>query len=225
MPRRRRPPRPGALTELPPLKILGQIAALQALYYFAALVLMLFTSLVSGRSFSLDLVLGWTSVRADTTQGWLNAFMWILDGGFFLAVAMVLVVIRSKLVLDFGLSAHFIHLVVVSLYEGQVPRALFWWLTMAVSSASGVALGIWGCQYRELRPVFFGGGGAAAAAAAAAAGGSGGNNNSDNNNANGGAGAADGTVAGDEEQGFSRGRGRSRRDGPGAYEMVKMNGD
>lgn len=84
MPRRRRPPRPGALTELPPLKILGQIAALQALYYFAALVLMLFTSLVSGRSFSLDLVLGWTPVRADTTQGWLNAFMWILDGGFFL---------------------------------------------------------------------------------------------------------------------------------------------
>lgn len=130
---------------------------------------------------------------------------------------MVLVVIRSKLVLDFGLTAHFVHLVVVSLYEGQVPRALFWWLTMAVSSASGVALGIWGCQYRELRPVFFGGGGAAAAGAGA--GGSGGNSNSNHN------GAGDGIVAEDEEQGFSRGRGRSRRDGPGAYEMVKMNGD
>lgn len=84
MARRRRPPRSGALTELPPLRILGQIAALQALFYFAALVLMLFTALVSGRGFTLDLVLGWSAVRGDTTQGWLNAFMWILDGGLFM---------------------------------------------------------------------------------------------------------------------------------------------
>lgn len=84
MPRRRRPPRPGALTELPPLKILSQIAALQALYYTAALVLMLFTALVSGRGFQLDLVLGWSGVRGDTTQGWLNAFMWVLNGGLFM---------------------------------------------------------------------------------------------------------------------------------------------
>lgn len=84
MARRRRPPRSGALTELPPLRILGQIAALQALYYFAALVLMLFTALVSGRGFTLDLVLGWSAVRGDTTQGWLNGFMWILDGGLFM---------------------------------------------------------------------------------------------------------------------------------------------
>lgn len=150
------------------------------------------------------------------------------------AVAMVLIVIRSKLVLDFGLTTHFIHLVVVSVYTGQVPRNMFWWFTMAVSSASGVVLGIWGCQYRELRPVFFGGGGLG--------GGGGSNNNNHNNNNNnkthgiagdGGGngegssnGAADGIVAGDEEQGFSRGRGRGRgRDGPGEYEMLKMNGD
>ncbi|KAI7776191.1 hypothetical protein SLS64_011009 [Diaporthe eres] len=222
MARRRRPPRSGALTELPPLRILGQIAALQALYYFAALVLMLFTALVSGRGFSLDLVLGWSAVRGDTTQGWLNAFMWILDGGLFMAVAMVMIVIRSKLVLDFGLTTHFIHLVVVSLYTGQVPRNVFWWVAMAVSSAVGVSLGVWGCQYRELRPVFFGGGGIGG-------GGSGANNNSSGNNANGS--AANGgegssqAADGDEEQGFSRGRGRGRgRDGAGDYEMVKMNG-
>ncbi|KAJ0116835.1 hypothetical protein J7T55_009986 [Diaporthe amygdali] len=222
MARRRRPPRSGALTELPPLRILGQIAALQALYYFAALVLMLFTALVSGRGFTLDLVLGWSAVRGDTTQGWLNAFMWILDGGLFMAVAMVMIVIRSKLVLDFGLTTHFIHLVVVSLYTGQVPRNVFWWVAMAVSSAVGVALGVWGCQYRELRPVFFGGGGI---------GGGSSSNNNNNNTANGSAAGGNGgegssqAADGDEEQGFSRGRGRGRgRDGAGEYEMVKMNG-
>lgn len=152
---------------------------------------------------------------------------------------MVLIVIRSKLVLDFGLTTHFVHLVVVSLYTGEVPRNKFWWLTMAVSGASGVALGVWGCQYRELRPVFFGGGGI---------GGGGGSNNDNtavasrnninnnkgaNGNDNGEGGSSgsngagdDGIVTGDEEQGFSRGRGRGRgRDGPGEYEMVKMNGD
>ncbi|MDA4133144.1 MAG: SYS1 family protein [Thaumarchaeota archaeon] len=84
MPRRRRPPRSGALTELPPLRILGQIAALQALFYAAALVLMLFTALVAGTSFTLDLVLGWSAVRGDTTQGWLMAFVWVLAGGLFM---------------------------------------------------------------------------------------------------------------------------------------------
>lgn len=138
------------------------------------------------------------------------------------AVAMVMIVIRSKLVLDFGLTTHFIHLVVVSLYTGQMPRNVFWWVAMAVSSAVGVSLGVWGCQYRELRPVFFGGGGIGG-------GSSGASNNNNNNNANGSAaGGGEGSsqaADGDEEQGFSRGRGRGRgRDGAGEYEMVKMNG-
>lgn len=140
---------------------------------------------------------------------------------------MVMIVIRSKLVLDFGLTTHFIHLVVVSLYTGQVPRNVFWWVAMAISSAVGVALGVWGCQYRELRPVFFGGGGIGGGSSStnniangsAAAGGSGGG---------GGGGEGEGSsqaADGDEEQGLSRGRGRGRgRDGAGEYEMVKMNG-
>ena len=86
MARRRRPPRPGALAELPPLKILSQIAALQGLYYAVALVLMLFTTLVAGTTFSLGLVFGWDAVRGDTTQGWLMGFVWILDGGLVMCV-------------------------------------------------------------------------------------------------------------------------------------------
>lgn len=87
MARRRRPPRPGALAELPPLKILSQIAALQALYYAVALVLMLFTVLVAGSAFSMELIFGWDAVRGDTTQGWLMGFVWILDGGLVMYVS------------------------------------------------------------------------------------------------------------------------------------------
>lgn len=81
MARRRRPPRAGALTELPPLKIAGQIALLQVIYYFASLVLIMFTALVSGSGFSMTLVFGWQGVRGDTTHGWLMAFVMLLDGG------------------------------------------------------------------------------------------------------------------------------------------------
>jgi protein SYS1 len=86
MARRRRPPRPGALGELPPLRILGQIATLQLAWYAAALVLLLFTSLVAGTPFTIDMVLGWDSVRGDTTQGWMVGVVWLLDGGLVLYV-------------------------------------------------------------------------------------------------------------------------------------------
>ncbi|KAH7146374.1 integral membrane protein S linking to the trans Golgi network-domain-containing protein [Dactylonectria macrodidyma] len=211
MARRRRPPRAGALTELPPLKIASQIVALQALYYAAALILFLFTALVAGSGFSFGLVFGWESVRGDTTAGWMAAFVWVLDGGLCMAVALVVLIARSKLVPDFAITIHFLHLVVTSLYNGRIPRNAMWWATMLASSALSAGLGIWGCQYRELQPVFFGGRRILGNAPAATG-----------NQASEGAGE-DGPVEGDEEMGFSRGRGRGRgRDGAGEYEMAQM---
>ncbi|KAI1769836.1 integral membrane protein S linking to the trans Golgi network-domain-containing protein [Hypoxylon cercidicola] len=216
MARRRKPPRAGAANELPPLRILGQIAALQSIYYAAALVLMLFTTLVAGTRFGLDLVFGWADLRGDTTQGWLMGFVWLCCAGVVI-IAIVTLIGRSKLVLDFALTLHFVHLVVVTLYTGFVPRNVAWWMTMAVSSVVTVSGGTYGCQWRELRPISFGG-----------------NGGRNTNNAEGSteAAAQNGGAAsgdqGDEEMGFSRGRGRGRgRDGSGAgeYEMVGLKGD
>lgn len=78
MARRRRPPRAGALTDLPPLRILSQIVMLQAAYYFCATVMILFTSLVAGKKFSMDLVLSWQSLRGDNTVGWTLGLCWML---------------------------------------------------------------------------------------------------------------------------------------------------
>lgn len=70
---------------------------------------------------------------------------------------MVALVARSKLVPDFALTVHFLHLVIATLYTGRLPRHAMWWFTMLASAALSVGLGIWGCRYRELQPVFFGG--------------------------------------------------------------------
>lgn len=127
------------------------------------------------------------------------------------AVALVVLISRSKLVPDFAITIHFLHLVITSLYTGRIPRHAMWWATMLASAALSAGLGIWGCQYRELQPVFFGGRRILGATPTAAT------------QADGGEGAGNDDVEGDEEMGFSRGRGRGRgRDGAGEYEMAQM---
>jgi hypothetical protein len=125
----------------------------------------------------------------------------------------VVIIARSKLVPDFAFTVHFIHLVVVSLYNGRIPRNAMWWATMVASAAIAVALGIWGCRYRELQPVFFGGRRILPTTATPAQAADGGE----------GAALADEHDVDDEEMGFSRGRGRGRgRDGAGEYEMAPI---
>jgi uncharacterized membrane protein (DUF485 family) len=77
-PRRRKPPRAGALSELPPLRILRTIFLLQISYYSTAIILIAFSSLVLGQHFSLNLIFDWRSVRGDITQGWVIGIIWIL---------------------------------------------------------------------------------------------------------------------------------------------------
>ncbi|KAI1332285.1 integral membrane protein S linking to the trans Golgi network-domain-containing protein [Xylariaceae sp. FL0255] len=208
MARRRRPPRSGAIAELPPLRILAQIAVLQAIYYAVALVLMSFTSLAMGLQFKLDFVFGWASLRGDTTHGWLIGFVWLCCAAA-IVVALVALISRSKLILDFAFTLHFIHLIIVVLYTGFLPRNVAWWATMFVSGLVMVVGGTYGCRWRELQPITFG---------ASAAKGAGNQPAEDI--------AADDDDHGDEEMGLSRGRGRGRgRDGAGEYEMVNLPGD
>lgn len=132
---------------------------------------------------------------------------------YFRVVATVVLISRSKLVLDFSLTLHFIHLIVVTLYTGFLPQNAAWWITMFFSGIITVAGGTYGCRWRELRPITFGGGA----------------RNTGNGDNNGGGSLENGSPDGehgDEEMGLSRGRGRGRgRDGAGEYEMVGMKVD
>ncbi|CAK7213927.1 hypothetical protein SCUCBS95973_001964 [Sporothrix curviconia] len=207
MARRRRPRRSGALGELPPLKILSQIALIQAILYVSLTTLMFFTERISGRPFSFNLVFGWSGIRGDTTEGLVTAFIFVIAAGLFSAAAIVIFVGRSKLVLDFAATLHVVHLTVVFFVTHSLPANLAWWATMGVSTGVAVLVGTWGCRHRELQPISFGG--------------ARGTNNTGSSVAAPGGSAAG--VDGDEEQGFSRGRGRGRgRDGAGEYEMVPV---
>jgi hypothetical protein len=80
MARKRRPPRPGALSEHAPLRILKKMIVLQAAYYVSAIILIVFTVLVAGKEVQLDLLFSWRTIRSDTTVGWMMAMLWVLNG-------------------------------------------------------------------------------------------------------------------------------------------------
>ncbi|KAK8218185.1 integral membrane protein S linking to the trans Golgi network-domain-containing protein [Phyllosticta capitalensis] len=198
MPRRRRPPRPGALADVAPLRILTQILLLQLAYYVSAAILIIFTALVAGKDVSIDLLLSWRSVRGDVTVGWMLGLVWMLNS-LICVIYLLLLVARSKLIPDFALTIHFIHLLVTSLYSHSIPSHWLWWAVQLASAALMTFLGIWSCQWRELRPINFGGGG--------------GPSRSRNKAAT----AQDG-IQDDGNASFGRGRGRGR----GQYEMIPI---
>ena len=68
-------------------------------------------------------------------------------------LAMVIVLARSKLVLDFALTLHFLHLLITSIYLGCIPREMAWWGLLGLSAVGMIVLGGWACRWRELRPI------------------------------------------------------------------------
>ncbi|RMZ89670.1 hypothetical protein DV736_g3099, partial [Chaetothyriales sp. CBS 134916] len=209
-PRRRRPPRAGALTELPPLRILRSILLLQLFYYAAATILIAFTVLVLGRRFDFGLIFDWRRIRGDITSGWLVGAVWLLTG-FFTVIPLLLLISRSKLVPDFALTIHFMHLLITSFYTKSIPTNFLWWMLQFGSAALMVFLGVWACRYREMQPISFGLGGAGKKTGTATTGGDGGGGNANE---------AAITEANDHIRG---GRGSGRHQGPGpSYEMVAV---
>ncbi|KAI9827106.1 MAG: hypothetical protein M1826_006470 [Phylliscum demangeonii] len=212
MPIRRRPPRAGTLAELPPLKIITQIVLLQTGYYLSATVLTVFTVLAAGQRFQLGLLWDWGRVRGDNAVGWTLAVVWLLNS-LVGAILLLLLVSRSKLVLDFALTMHGIHLVAVLAYTRSVPTHLLWWALQAASVAIMASLGVWACRWRELRPINFGGDGGRAPAPAVGSGPITMADLEEDGGRSTGGGGGDGGASHDP---------RAARDGVGSYELVGM---
>ncbi|KAI5302145.1 hypothetical protein KEM56_000992 [Ascosphaera pollenicola] len=212
----RRPPRAGSLRDLAPLKIIKQMAVLQIAYYTCATLLFVFTTFVAGTSFSVDLLFSWRSIRGDTTMGWMYSFIWLLND-LPSIIFLLLFISRSKLVPDFALTIHLIHIVVTTLYSRSIPANLLWWGLQVTSSLLMIVFGMWACQWRELRPISLGGGGGGGGQTAKpdSAAEQGLNHQSEN-----------GEGAGTNESlAFGTGRGRQRSAGEGEFEMVGMKHD
>jgi len=131
---------------------------------------------------------------------------------------LLLLLARSKLVLDFTLTLHLLHLLTTTFYTRALPRNLLWWALQALSAGVMAVGGVWACRWRELRPMSFGGGESGRGREGRGGG---------REISGGGADREEGGRGdGEEEGGYEiggKGRGRGRgRDGGGLYEMVGM---
>ena len=141
-------------------------------------------------------------------------------------ILLLLLVSRSKLIPDFALTIHFVHLIATSLYTHSIPRNWLWWGLQCASAALMTFLGMWACQWRELQPISFGGTSSSSAAQQQQQPPQQGSSSDPLlQGQNGGGGGGD-----DDLSSFSRGRGRGGRGGlrgdggGGEYEMGVMKG-
>lgn len=113
-------------------------------------------------------------------------------------IFLLLLIARSKLVPDFALTIHVLNLLVTTFYTRRIPSRAFWWGLQFASSGLMVFLGMWACQWRELKPIAFGGRGKERAT------------------------GKESTKAGEEGVGLMQGSGTSSSGGAGVYEMVGL---
>lgn len=140
-------------------------------------------------------------------------------------ILLLLLVSRSKLIPDFALTIHFVHLIATSLYTHSIPSNWLWWGLQCASAALMTFLGMWACQWRELQPISFGGTSSSSAQQQSQQQQQqqqGSSSDTSRQGQSGGDGDGDSDLSS-----FSRGRGRGGRGGlrdGGEYEMGHMKG-
>ena len=137
-----------------PALIVGQIAAMQSLFYLGLGAWLLLLNGLAGRpatAVGLEQIFSARAVRLSS-PGCAVAiaafFVNAVAGGCFL----MLIVERAKKCLDFTVTAHFLHLCFCTLYEG-FPEGWEWWLLTTLSIVVMSLLGEYLCMRREMREI------------------------------------------------------------------------
>jgi hypothetical protein len=115
-------------------------------------VLILLVLAITGTELSLDYVLSYTEIRADNVMGWTITLCWLINSLVTVA-AMVLIVERAKLILDFAITLHTIHLIITSYYSRHIPSTFLWWILNIFTCAVVTLTAEWACMQREMEPI------------------------------------------------------------------------
>jgi hypothetical protein len=96
---------------------------------------------ITGTELSLDYVLDYTEIRADTVMGWTISFCWVLNA----LVATALMVLIVPL--------HVFHLLCTSYYSRHIPSTFLWWILNIFSCVVMTLTAEWACMKREMEPI------------------------------------------------------------------------
>ncbi|KAF9084532.1 hypothetical protein BGX23_010432 [Mortierella sp. AD031] len=127
-----------------------------------------------GTDITLDAILNYREIRADTAEGMLLGLAWLLNSvvGVYL---LLKIVSRARLVLDFSLTLLVYHVLMVTLYSDHIPSTFLWWALNGTTCGIMIFGGEYVCMQQEMEPIILGGSGGSQSNA-------GGNNSNNNNN-------------------------------------------
>ncbi|KAG4300789.1 hypothetical protein PCK1_002866 [Pneumocystis canis] len=138
-----------------PILITSQIIAVQSLFYLFEMTLVLFVLIVAGKPISLDYIFDFRKISLNNSEFFASGFIWDISSIFGVFI-FFFIIQRSKQVLDFTLTMHFIHFIIVFFYSGHFPSSTSWWIVQIISCISICLGGEWMCMQRELKPISFG---------------------------------------------------------------------
>jgi hypothetical protein len=134
-----------------PLLIISQIVGLQSIFYLGLLLQILILELVNGDKVTLDGVFSYEQINFATVFGW-GLISILLSNSAISAVAILKLVERAKLCLDFSCTMYGIHLIAVYLYAG-LPNTISWWAVFLGCNYITVKLSRKLCMEEELKPI------------------------------------------------------------------------
>lgn len=137
-----------------PSKLLFQIIVLQCFYYLSALIIFYLVAILNGYDFKVDWIFLWELVEINNAMGLTLFIMWLfvaLLSVFFLTI----IVGRSKLAWDFGITVQVINILVNWVYTGHFPTGWLWWFLQLLSCFIIATLGTLLTRWFELRTTFF----------------------------------------------------------------------
>ncbi|ODV91501.1 hypothetical protein CANCADRAFT_71760 [Tortispora caseinolytica NRRL Y-17796] len=137
-----------------PLKIFGQIVLIQCFYYLSAGIMIAFMCSVMKETFTLDLLFGWRQLDGTRYSDVLR-LIWLIESAF-VAMFIMVVVRRSRLILDFTLTTYILAILVCCLFSGAAPASVAYWAIQVADIAISLLLGTWAARQYELRDEFFG---------------------------------------------------------------------
>ncbi|KFM65857.1 Protein SYS1-like protein, partial [Stegodyphus mimosarum] len=135
-----------------PLLIISQIITIQAIFYVSLGVWIFFTDVISGYSQSLDQIFLHKEINVKDLHGRCLAGSFLLNS-LCGSLALWYFVQRTKLCLDFTVTAHLIHLIFCWWYSSSFPSTFSWWLLNIMCVTVMCVCGEFLCMRSEMKAI------------------------------------------------------------------------
>nr|CAG4648304.1 EOG090X0FH3 [Moina brachiata]SVE93312.1 EOG090X0FH3 [Moina brachiata] len=135
-----------------PSLIISQIVAVQCIMYVTlGLWIILLLHVIAGHPISIDYIFKY-QVNVKDVSGRLVIACFLLNS-LICATALWAIVQRTKLCLDFSVTAHFLHFVASLLYNAAWPSSASWWVLNLSCVTITCVLGEFLCMRTEMKSI------------------------------------------------------------------------